>query len=150
MSDATSQNPQNGAQEPLALTFHAEVGEGDQVLLKARSPHAETALPLTSAQAAHLGRALLTAAVATHAGASRPVAGTPVDDCQFPVLRWIAARSSRNGFPLVTVILPGNVSLTLQLDDSSTVKCGESLIRLAQRGAEDANGTQDGGLPPII
>ncbi|MGI6244367.1 MAG: hypothetical protein ACOYJQ_01180 [Pseudochelatococcus sp.] len=127
MSDAASQSPQ---QEVPALTFFAEVGEGDQVLLKARSPHGETALPLTGAQAAHLGRALLTASVATHAGLSRPPSGTAVEDCQFPVLRWIAARSNRNNQPIVTVVLPGGISLTLQLDDQSTAKCGEALVKL--------------------
>lgn len=137
MTDADSQNAPQATQEPPALTFYAEVGENDQVLLKARSAHGETALPLTGGQAAHLGRALLTASVALHAGASRPPAGTPVEDCQFPVLRWVAGRSNRNGLPIITTILPGGVSVTLQLDDASTAKCGESLIKLAEGSAQN-------------
>lgn len=149
MTDANSGNHNehgNGeAENALALTFSAVVGEDDQVLLKARSPHGESALPLTGDQAAILGRALLTASVALRAGASRPPAGTPVDDCQFPVLRWTAARSNRNGLPLIAVVLPGGVGLTLQLDDQTLAQCGESLIKLAQTQPSSV-----GGLPPVI
>lgn len=152
MPDGNSGNQNDrasgGAVTRPDLAFVAVVGEEDQVLLKASSPHGETALPLSADQAARLGRALLTASVALRAGASRPPAGTPVDDCQFPVLRWTAARSNRNGFPLVSVVLPGGVGLTLQLDDQTLAQCGESLIKLAQ--GQPARPGGQGGLPPVI
>ncbi|MGV6872443.1 hypothetical protein ACUSIJ_07095 [Pseudochelatococcus sp. B33] len=127
------------------LSFAAVVGEDDQVLLKARSSHGETALPLSGEQAALLGRALLTASVALRAGASRPPVGTPVDDCQFPVLRWVAARSNRNGLPLISVVLPGGIGITLQLEDQTLAQCGESLVKLAS-----TQPSAPGGLPPVI
>lgn len=150
MSDGNSDHPRGGetegAGELPALSFAALVGDGDQVLLKARSEHGETALPLSGDQAARLGRALLTASVALRAGPSRPPVGTPVDDCQFPVLRWAAARSKRNGLPVISVMLPGGIALTLQLEEQTLAKCGESLVSLAEKQPADAFG----GLPPVI
>lgn len=146
MTDGHSgNNNDHAAGAGASLAFAAVVGEEDQVLLKASSPHGETALPLSGEQAARLGRALLTASVALRAGASRPPVGTQVDDCQFPVVRWTAARSSRNGLPLISVVLPGGISVTLQLEDQTLVQCGESLIKLA-----DTPASGPGGLPPVI
>lgn len=152
MTDGNSHNNNDYASgesaQALQLSFAAVVGEDNQVLLKARSPHGETALPLSGEQAARLGRALLTASVALGAGAGRPPAGTAVDDCQFPVLRWTAARSNRNGLPLVVATLPGGVSLTLQLDDQTLVQCAESLMKLSQTPSASESG--QGEMPPVI
>ncbi|MBB3808130.1 hypothetical protein [Pseudochelatococcus contaminans] len=138
MADGNSSNYQNGADHSAdapELSFHAVIGEGDQVLLTAGSVHGKTALPLSGKQAAHLGRALLTASVALRAGSSRPAPGTPVEDCHFPVMRWTTARSNLNGLPLIAIEVPGGVTLTFQLDDQTVSRCAESLVRLAQTPA---------------
>lgn len=128
---------ESGSDKPQ-LSFSAEVGEGDVVKLAARSPHGETSLPLSAEQAALLGRALITASVATHAGTARPAPGTKVEDCQIPVLRWTASLSRHNSLPLVTVTIPGGLTLTLQIPTNAIVRCGESLVRLGQEGGPQA------------
>lgn len=144
-----SQDSHAAAEGDLQLAFNVKVGEGDQVLLVARSPYGETVLPLSGLQAARLGRALLTASVALHAGGERPSAGTALEDCQFPIRRWIAARSGRNGLPIITTVLPGNIGLTFQLDEASVGKCGASLVDLAQQRPSFPfeDGSNGGDLP---
>ncbi|MFT0892603.1 hypothetical protein [Pseudochelatococcus sp. G4_1912] len=153
MSDEISHDPINAhalTNDLPPLVFNVQIGEGDQVVLVARSPNGETLLPLTGLQAARLGRALLTASVALHAGNERPPAGSALEDCQFPIRRWIVARSGRNGLPIITTVLPGNIGLTFQLDEASVGKCGASLVELAQqRPLPLLDGGPNGGDLPI-
>lgn len=136
---------------PKAPSFQVAIGDDDQVLLLVHSSDGEQQLSLTGLQAARLGRALLTASVALHAGDFRPPVGAPLDDCQFPVRRWIAARSGRNGMPIITTVLPGGIGLTLQLDEASLGKCGASLVELSQERSSwqspDSAPTNGGALP---
>ncbi|GJE02684.1 hypothetical protein [Methylobacterium isbiliense] len=123
------------------LRFTVEVGPDGDPVLKVHAGDRTIPIDLTPAQSRDLGRALLAVSTVC-SSAEPPPAGTPIDNCHFPVKEWATGRSIETGRPVLVVRVLGGAELMFQFSPAGATECAASL-RNAAALAEDASAARD-------
>lgn len=90
-------------------------------------------LKIGPSEAAVLGRALLAASAVCRSLPPKPPAGSVINDCHFPVLRWETGVSNVNQSPIMRVTLPGGVQLTFEVAKEAAKEFGAALTAEGKR-----------------
>lgn len=116
-----------GSRSRPGIEFTVEVGTDGEPRLRITAGGHDFPMQLTSAQAAELGQALLTASVICHPKPNSLMEGMLIPEAPLPLVRWAAGRSRATGLAIAQMETRGGTTLRFKMHPQTAGEFGLAL-----------------------